>query len=299
MMFTPLMTDSLGSLPGELYSHGSAILTTLQQVAGAAGTALFVTVMTLSSDSGGAPDVPGRAGRVHGRRGHLDRRRDAPRSSPAGSPRRRRPYLHTDRREHSAGRHPGRRPDHDVPRPVHDHAAGAHGSRRGQGRDPRRRRAAPRGFRPLAGDGADLPGGQPRQALDRAGPQVARRAGGDPGAGRRRGRVRHQHAPAGGRAARARPRRAVRRRRAAGLRRAARVRRGRAVPRPRRLRRRRPGRERARGAAGRRRRTHLRPLRGRGQDGRGDGPGRGERRPVRPRAHAAAAGSPRCRCSRR
>jgi DHA2 family lincomycin resistance protein-like MFS transporter len=59
MMFTPLMTDSLGSLPSELYSHGSAILTTLQQVAGAAGTALFVTVMTLSSASGGAPDVPG------------------------------------------------------------------------------------------------------------------------------------------------------------------------------------------------------------------------------------------------
>ncbi|TCK25565.1 MDR family MFS transporter [Pseudonocardia endophytica] len=59
MMFTPLMTDSLGSLPGHLYSHGSAILTTLQQVAGAAGTALFVTVMTLSSASGGAPDVPG------------------------------------------------------------------------------------------------------------------------------------------------------------------------------------------------------------------------------------------------
>ena len=59
MMFTPLMTDSLGSLPGDLYSHGSAILTTLQQVAGAAGTALFVTVMTLSSASGGAPDAPG------------------------------------------------------------------------------------------------------------------------------------------------------------------------------------------------------------------------------------------------
>ena len=58
-MFTPLMTDSLGALPAGLYSHGSAILTTLQQVAGAAGTALFVTVMTLSSVSGGAPDVPG------------------------------------------------------------------------------------------------------------------------------------------------------------------------------------------------------------------------------------------------
>ena len=53
LMFTPLMTDALGSLPGELYSHGSAILTTLQQVAGAAGTALFITVMTLASAGAG------------------------------------------------------------------------------------------------------------------------------------------------------------------------------------------------------------------------------------------------------
>lgn len=62
MMFTPLMTDALAVLPDRLYSHGSAILTTLQQVAGAAGTALFVTVMTKASQSGGAPDLPG----VHG-----------------------------------------------------------------------------------------------------------------------------------------------------------------------------------------------------------------------------------------
>ena len=53
LMFTPLMTDALGSLSGELYSHGSAILTTLQQVAGAAGTALFITVMTLASGGAG------------------------------------------------------------------------------------------------------------------------------------------------------------------------------------------------------------------------------------------------------
>ncbi|KUI34639.1 DHA2 family efflux MFS transporter permease subunit [Mycobacterium sp. GA-2829] len=59
MMFTPLMTDALGVLPESLYSHGSAILTTLQQVAGAAGTALFITVMTKASVSGGAPDLPG------------------------------------------------------------------------------------------------------------------------------------------------------------------------------------------------------------------------------------------------
>lgn len=59
MMFTPLMTDALAALPDRLYSHGSAILTTLQQVAGAAGTALFITVMTKASASGGAPDLPG------------------------------------------------------------------------------------------------------------------------------------------------------------------------------------------------------------------------------------------------
>lgn len=59
MMFTPLMTDALSALPDRLYSHGSAIMTTLQQVAGAAGTALFVTVMAKASASGGAPDMPG------------------------------------------------------------------------------------------------------------------------------------------------------------------------------------------------------------------------------------------------
>lgn len=60
MLFTPLMTDALGSLPPDLYSHGSAIVTTLQQVAGAAGTAVFITVMTVSSTApGGAIDATG------------------------------------------------------------------------------------------------------------------------------------------------------------------------------------------------------------------------------------------------
>ncbi len=49
---TPLMTSALGSLQADLYSHGSAILNTLQQLAGAAGTALFVTVMTRSAVDG-------------------------------------------------------------------------------------------------------------------------------------------------------------------------------------------------------------------------------------------------------
>ncbi|MHC5795667.1 MDR family MFS transporter [Lacisediminihabitans sp. FW035] len=49
LLFTPLFTASLGSLKPELYSHGSAIVGTVQQLAGAAGTALFVTVMSATS----------------------------------------------------------------------------------------------------------------------------------------------------------------------------------------------------------------------------------------------------------
>ncbi len=40
-MFTPLFTSALGSLRSELYAHGSATVGTVQQLAGAAGTALF------------------------------------------------------------------------------------------------------------------------------------------------------------------------------------------------------------------------------------------------------------------
>ena len=45
-LFTPAFTTALNPLPPQLYSHGSAILTTLQQVAGAAGTALLVALMS-------------------------------------------------------------------------------------------------------------------------------------------------------------------------------------------------------------------------------------------------------------
>ncbi|ORI24926.1 MDR family MFS transporter [Rhodococcus sp. 1168] len=51
LIMTPLMTSSLGSLPRDLYSHGSAILNTVQQLAGAAGTALFVTIMSNTAAS--------------------------------------------------------------------------------------------------------------------------------------------------------------------------------------------------------------------------------------------------------
>lgn len=45
MSFTPLFSASLGSLQPHLYSHGSAVLNTLQQVAGAAGVAVLITTM--------------------------------------------------------------------------------------------------------------------------------------------------------------------------------------------------------------------------------------------------------------
>ncbi|MET1000018.1 MAG: DHA2 family efflux MFS transporter permease subunit [Marmoricola sp.] len=45
-LFTPLFTMGLGVLPPKLYSHGSSLLGTTQQVAGAMGTALVVTIMT-------------------------------------------------------------------------------------------------------------------------------------------------------------------------------------------------------------------------------------------------------------
>ena len=67
MMFTPLFTASLGSLKPHLYSHGSAMIGTTQQVAGAAGTALFVALMTLQTASlvaGGVEPVAALAGGV-------------------------------------------------------------------------------------------------------------------------------------------------------------------------------------------------------------------------------------------
>ena len=60
LMFTPLFTAGLGALKPALYSHGSAIVGTVQQVAGAAGTALFVTVMAAQATkamSNGMPPV--------------------------------------------------------------------------------------------------------------------------------------------------------------------------------------------------------------------------------------------------
>ncbi|MEU0507099.1 MDR family MFS transporter [Nocardia sp. NPDC005998] len=49
--FTPVFTLGLGALPQHLYSHGSSMLGTLQQVAAAFGTALVVTVMSARSSA--------------------------------------------------------------------------------------------------------------------------------------------------------------------------------------------------------------------------------------------------------
>ena len=46
LLFTPLFTVSLSSVSPRLYSHGSAVIGTIQQVAGAAGVALFVALMS-------------------------------------------------------------------------------------------------------------------------------------------------------------------------------------------------------------------------------------------------------------
>ncbi|WP_035776762.1 MDR family MFS transporter [Arthrobacter sp. H5] len=60
-MFTPLFTSALGSVRPQLYSHASAVIGTVQQLAGAAGIALFVAVMTVQSaalTAGGTAEIP-------------------------------------------------------------------------------------------------------------------------------------------------------------------------------------------------------------------------------------------------
>ena len=60
-IFTPVFTLGLGDLTPELYSHGSSLLGTLQQVAGAVGTAALIVILTNRStalaEHGSAPDA--------------------------------------------------------------------------------------------------------------------------------------------------------------------------------------------------------------------------------------------------
>ncbi|PFG20530.1 DHA2 family efflux MFS transporter permease subunit [Serinibacter salmoneus] len=60
LVFTPMFTVALGSLTGPLVPHGSAMIGTLQQLAGAAGTAAFVAIMVtreVAAIEGGASEV--------------------------------------------------------------------------------------------------------------------------------------------------------------------------------------------------------------------------------------------------
>lgn len=58
LLFTPVFATGLNQLPRSLHAHGSAIFSTLQQVAGAVGTALLVTIMTTGTQAylRGAPN---------------------------------------------------------------------------------------------------------------------------------------------------------------------------------------------------------------------------------------------------
>jgi MFS transporter, DHA2 family, lincomycin resistance protein len=59
-LFTPSFTAGLNPLPPYLYSHGSAVLGTLQQVAGASGAALLVAIMagrTATLSQAGLPEL--------------------------------------------------------------------------------------------------------------------------------------------------------------------------------------------------------------------------------------------------
>jgi DHA2 family lincomycin resistance protein-like MFS transporter len=67
-VFTPLFTAGLGAVSPTLYPYGSAIFSTAQQLAGAAGVALLVSVLSVRSSAlavEGVPLVESTAGGVH------------------------------------------------------------------------------------------------------------------------------------------------------------------------------------------------------------------------------------------
>lgn len=68
LLFTPLFSSGLGALPPHLYSHGSAMVGAVQQVAGAAGIAALVSAMTLRTGNllaDGAEPVAAISGGIH------------------------------------------------------------------------------------------------------------------------------------------------------------------------------------------------------------------------------------------
>lgn len=65
-IFTPAFTAGLNPLPHSLHSHGSALLSTLQQLGGAAGTALLVGVMSAGTIAAAAAGKDGIAAQTSG-----------------------------------------------------------------------------------------------------------------------------------------------------------------------------------------------------------------------------------------
>ncbi len=68
LLFTPLFTASLSALPVHLYSYGSVIVGTVQQLAGAAGSALFVSILTatvIEQRKSGLMEVDATAAGIH------------------------------------------------------------------------------------------------------------------------------------------------------------------------------------------------------------------------------------------
>ena len=51
MVMMPVSTNGLNQLPRQLYPHGTAMNNTLNQVAGAIGTALLVTIMSTRTET--------------------------------------------------------------------------------------------------------------------------------------------------------------------------------------------------------------------------------------------------------
>ncbi|MBS1907501.1 MAG: multidrug efflux MFS transporter [Actinobacteria bacterium] len=58
LSFTPLFTASLASLTPRFYSYGSAVISTIQQVAGAAGIAVMIAVFTVVVNANGGTESP-------------------------------------------------------------------------------------------------------------------------------------------------------------------------------------------------------------------------------------------------
>ncbi|MFE6734319.1 MDR family MFS transporter [Microbacterium sp. NPDC057650] len=58
LSFTPLFTASLASLSPKFYSYGSAVIGTVQQVAGAAGIAVMMAIFTAVAAANGGPQAP-------------------------------------------------------------------------------------------------------------------------------------------------------------------------------------------------------------------------------------------------